>query len=299
MCFGRAVPDNTDNPTSVQVHTTGVVCAWRSPGRAGRTHSWCWRTASPNWHTRRHQIGRTGRGRLPVLAPDQRGYGRSSCPADVAAYDIRRADRRSGRPCWIRWEPSGPSSSDTTGRDGGVERGPTVPRLGAAVAGLSAAGPRPRTRPTEAFGKLATTSTSLRFQEPGVADAELGADPRATLHALLAGAPDAPLPDWAERGRPRLLRVRSSPGRVSPGGLNWYRNMDRNWATTEPTTIAVPALFIRRPGRSGARVPRTDRARGSPVRTARWLDGAGHWIRRDHAADVNRILLDVPRLRGW
>ena len=25
MCFGRAVPDNTDNPTSVQVHTTGAV----------------------------------------------------------------------------------------------------------------------------------------------------------------------------------------------------------------------------------------------------------------------------------
>mgnify|MGYP002140626841 CR=1 FL=1 len=46
---------------------------------------------------------------------------------------------------------------------------------------------------------------------------------------------------------------------------------------------------------------RTDRAREvvtGPYREE-WLDGAGHWIPQDHAADVNRILLEFLDFCGW
>ena len=65
----------------------------------------------------------------------------------------------------------------------------------AAVAGLSVPPiPRPLVAPIEAFRRFGEDFYMLRFQEPGVADAELGADPAATMRALFAGAADAPLP---------------------------------------------------------------------------------------------------------
>ena len=88
------------------------------------------------------------------------------------------------------------------------------------------------------------------------------------------------------------------------GGLNWYRNMDRNWASTAQVpapTIAVPSLFIG--GRDDAVLgfTRTDRAREvvtGPYREE-WLDGAGHWIPQEQSAEVNRILLEFLAFCGW
>jgi len=302
VCFGRAVPDNTDNPTSVQVHTTGAVRL--AVTRAGRPDAPVVVLAHgfPELaYTWRHQIPVLAAAGYQVLAPDQRGYGRSSCPADVAAYDIHALTGD----LVALLDSVGAERAVFVGHDWGATVVWNVAQLHpdrvAAVAGLSVPPvPRPRTRPTEAFGKFGDDFYILRFQEPGVADAELGADPRATLHALLAGAPDAPLPDWLSAAD--LDFYASEFTRTGfTGGLNWYRNMDRNWATTEPTTIAVPALFIGGRADPVLGFTRTDRAREvvtGPYREE-WLDGAGHWIPQDHAADVNRILLEFLDFCGW
>ena len=89
------------------------------------------------------------------------------------------------------------------------------------------------------------------------------------------------------------------------GGLNWYRNLDRNWATTEQVparTIAVPALFIGGRQDPALTFTRTDRAREvvtGPYREE-FIDGAGHWVQQDSADDVNRILLEfLNGLERW
>ncbi len=111
----------------------------------------------------------------------------------------------------------------------------------------------------------------LYFQEPGVADAELDADPARTMRRMMGGQPDlgdqsaamrmlAPgpegfidrltepdgLPDWISQGEfDHYIGEFARTGFT--GGLNWYRNMDRNWETTAELAdakITVPSLFI-------------------------------------------------------
>jgi pimeloyl-ACP methyl ester carboxylesterase len=84
------------------------------------------------------------------------------------------------------------------------------------------------------------------------------------------------------------------------GGLNWYRNIDRNWELTAPwqgATIAQPALFI-----AGTRDPVIAGKRGQgaiehmsqavPGVKKLLIDGAGHWIQQERPEAVNAALLE-------
>jgi pimeloyl-ACP methyl ester carboxylesterase len=84
------------------------------------------------------------------------------------------------------------------------------------------------------------------------------------------------------------------------GGLNWYRNIDRNWALTAPwhdATIRQPALFI-----AGTRDPVIAGPRGAaaiehmsravPDVQKVMVDGAGHWIQQERPERVNAALLE-------
>ena len=73
--------------------------------------------------------------------------------------------------------------------------------------------------------------------------------------------------------------------------------MDSNWASNAKVpapTVAVPALLIGGRADPVLGFTRTDRAREVVTGYYReeWLDAAGHWIPQDHAAEVNRILLE-------
>ena len=135
----------------------------------------------------------------------------------------------------------------------------------------------------------------LYFQEPGVADADLGRDPRdhdaphARGSAVARGGrvrsvprPAAPttgaasstgiaeadtLPDWLTQEE--LDHYVAEFARTGfTGGINWYRNFDRNWALTEHldgAKVTVPSLFI---GGSADPVLRMTPAR------RRWTDGS-------------------------
>ena len=111
----------------------------------------------------------------------------------------------------------------------------------------------------------------LYFQNPGVAEAELEKDVRHSLRTTLFGGATSPEGDATSVGMiPRVggwLAARTPPA-VPPswiteadidfyegefrksgfrGGLNWYRNIDRNWELLAPWSgakVNVPALYI-------------------------------------------------------
>jgi pimeloyl-ACP methyl ester carboxylesterase len=85
------------------------------------------------------------------------------------------------------------------------------------------------------------------------------------------------------------------------GGLNWYRNIDRNWELTAPwqgAQIQQPSLFIAGSNDSvitgliGAkRVMELERILPN-LKQKLIIDGAGHWIQQERPREVNAALID-------
>ncbi|WP_445271209.1 alpha/beta fold hydrolase, partial [Streptomyces sp. DSM 41634] len=109
--------------------------------------------------------------------------------------------------------------------------------------------PRAPAPPTQIWRKIVGDNFFyiLYFQEPGVADAALGADPRESMRRVLSmegfsappeslsGRPVPPLPDWITADEfEHYVQAYTENGFTGP--LNWYRNFDRNWELTENTS---------------------------------------------------------------
>jgi pimeloyl-ACP methyl ester carboxylesterase len=273
----------------------------------------------------RHQLPALGEAGYRVIAPDQRGYGRSSAPAAVEDYDIiHLTDDLLGL-----LDDLGHERGVFVGHDWGSMAVWTLatrcPERVAGVVGMSVPfiqrGERP---PTEAMRFLFGDAFfyMLYFQEPGVADADLGADPARFLRRMLGGAssgprdPEAVQAMFADDGRgfvDRLPEPDGLPVWLSPeeldhyvaeftrtgftGGLNWYRNLDRNWERTPAlagATVQVPARFI-----GGVDDPVLSMTPPSVQdglladdRGTVLIGGAGHWVQQEKPAEVNRALLD-------
>ena len=203
----------------------------------------------------RHQIPALVEAGYRVLAPDQRGYGGSSKPDSVDAYNIVEL------------------SADIVGLldDVGAERAVIVghdfggvvawaapllhPHRFAGVVGLSVPPvPRPRVPTTQAYRRVFGDNFFyiLYFQEPGPADAELSRDPATTLRRLMGplSAPD-------EAAALRMLQ----PGpegfidRIpEPGGLPDWITQDEfdhyvgeftrtGFTASPPTTLGVVSIW--------------------------------------------------------
>jgi pimeloyl-ACP methyl ester carboxylesterase len=148
------------------------------------------------------------------------------------------------------------------------------------------------------------------FQEPGVAEAALERDVRRTLLT-----PAVWNPEWAARTGeqpdvPAFMTEDDVAVYVSEyertgfsGGLNWYRNIDRNWELTrefDERKIELPALFV-----AGARdpaikwmPPEAMNGRVTDLRS-QLIDGSGHWVQQQSPGDVNGALLGLFREAGW
>jgi pimeloyl-ACP methyl ester carboxylesterase len=323
VCFGETVPESvpiTDRmieTNGVQLHTVeagepGAPVVVLAHGFPELAYSW------------RHQIPVLAAAGYHVLAPDQRGYGGSSRPEDVADYTIAKL------------------SADVIGLldDVGAERAALIghdwgapvawgsaqlhPDRVAAVVGLSVPPvPRAQVPPTQAFRAIFGDNFfyMLYFQEPGVADAELAADPAKTIRRMMAGlrTPDdhaaamRMIAPGSEGFIDRLPEADGLPGWISEaeldhyiteftrtgftGGLNWYRNMDRNWelmAEPPAATIDMPAMFIGGTADPVLSFMRPDRV--PELVTGRYrevlIDGAGHWLQQEKPDHVNELLLD-------
>ena len=176
-----------------------------------------------------------------------RGYGRSSAPEAIEDYDIVAL---CGDLCGLL-DACGERSAAFVGHDWGAivvwQLALLHPERVAAVAGLSVPFvPRTPVPPVEIMRSvLGEDFYIVRFQEPGVADAELAQDVRrhavadacgrdVTNQAVL-GRPrrgDAHLPAWISEEE-LAVYVEAFERTGFTGGLNWYRNFDRNWELTE------------------------------------------------------------------
>ena len=172
----------------------------------------------------------------------------------------------------------------------------------------------------------------LYFQTPGVAEAELQRDVRATLAKLLYSASgDVPRRSGAGGGDvgmvsrdggflTRMLSPSVLPAWLTDadldfyagefaragfrGGLNWYRNIDRNWELMAPfagAKVNVPALYVagdrdlvvafRNMDKTIANLAQyVPQLRGSII-----LPGCGHWTQQERAAEVNTAMIDFLR----
>ena len=80
------------------------------------------------------------------------------------------------------------------------------------------------------------------------------------------------------------------------GGLNWYRNIDRNWEESAnlPEKISQPALMITA---ELDVVLRPEMAEGMTtwvpnLRKTVLIKGSGHWTQQEKPREVNAAILD-------
>jgi pimeloyl-ACP methyl ester carboxylesterase len=120
---------------------------------------------------------------------------------------------------------------------------------------------------------------------------------------FLGPAHQVPLPPWLSE---QDIDVFASEYRRTGfrGGLNWYRNIDRNWELTAPwqnAVIAQPALFIAGSrdavitGSMGQRALDELETVVPNLQRKVLIDGAGHWIQQERPDAVNAALIAFAR----
>jgi pimeloyl-ACP methyl ester carboxylesterase len=272
----------------------------------------------------RHQLPALAAAGYHAVAPDMRGYGGSSCPERIEDYDIHHL---TGDVVGLI-NAFGAERAVVVGHDWGASVAWDLALLHqqrlAAVCGMSVPfTPRARRLPSAAWAeRFADRFFYMRyFQEPGVADAELAADPTRTLRGALAGqragdatammGPDdgrgfvdrmpapGPLPAWiSEAELDHYVTEFTRTGFT--GGLNWYRNIDRNWETTPQLAgahVTVPSLFVVGAADPVLQMMPPDRqaAHLDDLRGLVTIDGAGHWVQQERPDEVNAALLEFLR----
>lgn len=282
------------------------------------------------WYSWRHQIRALAEAGYRVIAPDMRGYGETEAPQAEDAYTLRHlVGDMVGLLDALCVE-----TAAIVGHDWGAAVAWNAalmrPDLFPAVAGLSVPySPRGEVSLTEALRQAGLDRFyMLYFQEPGVAEAEFERDVRDTLARLyhsLSGENAGP-EGWSgmvpEGGG--LLDATRLPDRPSAwltpadldryvaafektgfrGGLNWYRNLDRNWdllSRFHRAPVTAPSLFI-----AGARDPVLKMAgmrsavdklseACTNLRGVHIIDGAGHWVQQEAPDAVSDALLAFLR----
>lgn len=281
-----------------------------------------------SWYSWRHQLRALGEAGYRVIAPDQRGYGQTDAPSEVAAYSQLHLV---GDVVGLLDALDVPSAT-IVGHDWG---GPVAwnsamirPDRFPAVVGISVPfAPRlPGALPPTATLRAALGDSFfyvLYFQEPGVAEAELDGDIRATLRKTLYSiSGDIPakdfrffdpsarcfndlllepetLPEWLTEHDLDVFTAEFERKGTFRHALNWYRNIDQSWelmAAHLGKGIDSPALFIGAErdaifGLTPERVLAT-RQWVPKLRDPIWVPDCGHWIQQEEPEVVNNALLE-------
>jgi pimeloyl-ACP methyl ester carboxylesterase len=254
----------------------------------------------------RHQIPALAEAGYRVIAPDMRGYGESSAPQEIEAYDVLAL---TGDMVGLL-DALGEESAVFVGHDWGAflawQMAWIHPERVRAVAGLSVpfvsrapAAPIPIMR-----ANLGEDFYIVWFQEPGVADAALASDVRRTLTTSRQWTAQWAEEEGANPKRPEWLSEDELQVYVDAfertgftGGLNWYRNIDRNWKLTEPygeRTIDQPSMFLTGELDMVGRFMPAEAMDGwvTGLRKKVVVPGAGHWVQQQSPEPVNAALLD-------
>jgi pimeloyl-ACP methyl ester carboxylesterase len=285
------------------------------------------------WYSWRDQLSALAAAGYHAVAPDMRGYGRTDAPAEISSYSILD----------IVGDMIGlvtaldEKQAIIVGHDWGAAiawhaalfRPDVFPAVAALSVPFRQRGPAPPLHMLRKAGLL--THYWFHFQEPGVAEAEFERDPRTALRRILysisGDAPRETREHTLQPGKGWLANT-LDPEQLPPwftdadldhtaaefsrsgfrGGLNWYRNIDRNWELTAPwagASIRQPALFI-----AGSVDPVISMGSGVPAVEALpltvpglWrkmlIDGAGHFIQQERPQIVNEAILEFLGHIRW
>jgi pimeloyl-ACP methyl ester carboxylesterase len=271
----------------------------------------------------RHQLAAVADAGFRAIAPDQRGYGGSDRPEPIDAYDITQL---TGDLVGLL-DALGIERAVFVGHDWGgfvVWAMPVLhPDRTAGVVGVNT--PYAAMPSTQVMRMLVGGQDEkmyiLWFQKPGVAEGVLDADPRLVFDRLMRGGVDP-----TEMARAALAsgeldmnpfrRLAELPGMGDPilspeeldvyvrsfertgfrGGINWYRNIDRNLELAPEVgkqKIAVPCLMVTA---QWDPVLRPEMAAGMPALVPDletvMIEKCGHWTQQEKPAELNRLLAD-------
>ena len=312
------------------VHTNGIRLHYVEAGSSGPLIVLC-HGFPESWYSWRHQLPALAATGFRVVAPDQRGYGQTDRPHAIAAYNI--LDLVGDIVGLVN--ALGEKEAVIVGHDWGAlvaqQAALLRPDLFRALALLSVPFiPRGPVRPVVLFAQATRQMHFYQdyFQEPDKAERELEEDVRGTLLALLwerslpgqtdthsiaafpknmrlgdvirARVPDA-LPQWLTQDDLEFY-VGEFARTGFRGGINWYRNIDRNWELTpfqDGAKVLQPAVFIAgerdlvlkmRPEAVTAQSRYVPDLKGSHI-----VPEAGHWVQQQKPDAVNGFLLDFLR----
>lgn len=302
----------TDFPTPARIPVNGVVLEVFEAGRenAGNPIVLChgWPEHAFSW---RHQMPALAAAGYHVIVPNQRGFGNSSCPENVADYDITCLTGD----LVALLDHYGYDDAVFVGHDWGANIVWSMALLhpGRVKRIVNLALPyQVRTEvPWIAFMEaiFGNDNYFVHFnRQPGVADAILDANAARFLRNLFRKnvPPAPPEPGMvminlaraeAPSGEPVMseddLAVFTTAFETSgfTGGINWYRNLDRNWrilAEVNPV-IPHPALMI-----YGDRdmIPKSETLSDFVPNVEVVSFDCGHWIQQEMPEQTTRAILN-------
>jgi pimeloyl-ACP methyl ester carboxylesterase len=261
-----------------------------------------------SWYSWRHTMRALGAAGWRCVAPDMRGYGGTDAPEAIERYTI--LDLVGDMVGLLR--ELGAAEAVVVGHDWGA---PVAwhcallrPDLFRAVAGLSVPwAPRGGIDLLGALDRLGVTRFYMQyFQTPGVAEAELEADVRASLRRIYFSASG----DGAGQGRgfaqlpegggllTGVTDPAALPAWLTEADLDWY--LTRNWHLMAPwhgQPIHQPSLFIAGSRDGVLKFPASMQqieafSRTLPgLRGCHIVDGAGHWVQQERPDEVSALLL--------
>lgn len=282
-----------------------------------------------SWYSWRHQIVALSKAGYRVIAPDQRGYGDTDVPGEIESYNILNLV---GDVVGLL-NALGVKEAAIVGHDCGSMVAAAAallrPDLFSRVCLMSIPYiPRSKVRPSARLGLFAHDKHFYQeyFQAQGLVEQELAENIRDNILGILySGSGEARLHPvhrhsgyvTFEKGT-RLTDNLTIPEKLPRwlvdadlkifieqfqcsgfwGGINWYRNMDRNWELTpfwEGAKITQPLLFI-----AGVLDDVLSMAteeyqmleKAAPrLLTKRLINNAGHWIQQECPVEVNGLLI--------
>lgn len=289
----------------------------------------------------RHQLAPLAIAGYTAVAPDMRGYGKTDNPDNVEAFSIEAlvADMVG------LLDAYGAENAIIVGNEwGATVAWQTVLRHPNRFHGLVALGvpmmKRAPVPPTSFFPKMDNLELyALYFQKPGIAEAELESNVSESLAKILYGASGEAGPRQPNDGTPNpfgmvnpkdgLLSTLPLPESPLPwltssdlatfsrefetsgfrGGLNYYRNLDKNWeleAAYKDALITTPALYLVGELDTGLSIPGMKEiidAMPSMVpnlRSSQVIPGCGHWLPQERPEALSKLIIEFANeITGW
>jgi pimeloyl-ACP methyl ester carboxylesterase len=284
-------------------------------------------------HAWRHQVSALAKAGYRAIAPDMRGYGGTERPDGIDEYTVFHMVGD----MIALLDALGEPTALIVGNDWGATVAWQAAQMrpdrfcGVVALGVPMMG-QPPVRPTQIFPQNEESLLyTLYFQDPGVAETEFDSNPRRALRKILfAASGDAgprklgdstpnpfgmvsrrhglldPLPD--PREMPAWLSdddlevfVEAFTKSGFRGGLNYYRNLDRNWqlqASLAGTKVMAPALFMAGERDTGLQIPgMTDIIKAMPTLVPHLAEslivpGGGHWLPQERPDQVGAAIID-------